>query len=109
MADSLTPPERETIVNASDADDTITVWSAQRPTITRLRKLASAELIEEGHYGKTIWAKFRLPAESLSFRNPMTAERRAQMRERAIAEGRSLPNQSRPRSRKQTATPSQVG
>lgn len=101
---SLTPPERETIVNGSDDDDTVTVWTAQRPIITRLRKLACATLLEEGHYGTTAWAKFELPAAALSFRNPMSAERREQMRQRALAEGRSLPDNARPVSQNQTET-----
>lgn len=85
--DALTAPERETMVNACDADDFITVWSAQRRIITRLRKLACAELLEEGHYGTTVWAKFKLPVEALSFRNPTTAAARDRRRQLLAARG----------------------
>lgn len=87
MTEALTPPERETMVNACDADDFVTVWSAQRKVITRLRKLACAELLEEGHYGTSAWAKFKLPVGALSFRTPLSAEQREQRRQQSLAHG----------------------
>lgn len=65
---SLTPPERETVVNGCDADDYIEVWTAQRKIITKLRKNPSARIIGWGRHGTTVWASFRLPARALSFR-----------------------------------------
>jgi hypothetical protein len=87
MAESLTAPERETVVNGCDADDFITVWTAQRPIITRLRKLTCAEVLDEGFYGTTVWAKFKLPAEALRFHNPMSADERDRRREAFVARG----------------------
>jgi hypothetical protein len=66
---NLTAPERETIVNVSDADDTISIWTAQRPIITKLRKNPAATLVDWGRYGTTIWASFTLPSNCLSFRS----------------------------------------
>jgi hypothetical protein len=84
---SLTPDERETVITASDADDHVIVHTAQRRVITRLKKLACAELIEEGHWGTTAHASFRLPVDALSFRNPTSPEERERRRQRLIARG----------------------
>jgi hypothetical protein len=69
---SLTAPERETVINFSDADDPAHVWTAQRPVITRLRANPAAELVKEGRIGSTPWAEFRLPAKLVSFRSVST-------------------------------------
>lgn len=87
---SLTAAERETIITMNDEDDFAELWSAQRPIITKLKKNASATLLEEGSYGSSVWARFRLPAELISFRSmkvkrELTDEQRAQLRERAKA------------------------
>lgn len=79
---SLTAPERETIIGTSDADDTWSIWTAQRPIITKLKRNPAAILKDEGHYGSTAWALFELPANLISFRSPrkgkpMSDEQRA--------------------------------
>jgi hypothetical protein len=84
---SLTAAERETVVNWSDADDEMTVWTAQRPIITKLKRNPAATLVEEGHHGTTAWALFRLPTNLLTFRTPrkgraMTDEQRMAASER---------------------------
>lgn len=66
---SLTAAERETIVTGCDADDHITIWTAQRPIITKLKKNDAAELLDEGVHEGSVWAKFRLDAGLLSFRS----------------------------------------
>jgi hypothetical protein len=66
---NLTPPERETVVTMNDEDDHMTVWTAQRPIITKLKANPAAKLIEEGNYGSSVWAKFELPAGLLTFRS----------------------------------------
>jgi hypothetical protein len=106
MVESLTAAERETLVNGSDADDTITVWTAQRPRIRRLRKLTCAEVVEEGTYGKSRWAKFKLPVAALSFRNPASAEVRQRRREAALARGASPRRNRTHESSSPTPTPS---
>jgi hypothetical protein len=65
---NLTPPERETVLLTSDADDSWSIWTAQRPVITKLKKNPDAVLVEEGSYGTTVWAKFTLPANLITFR-----------------------------------------
>jgi hypothetical protein len=66
---SLTPPERETILNWSDEEKTANIWTAQRPVITKLKANPAAELVDEGFIGTTAWAKFRFPAHLISFRS----------------------------------------
>jgi hypothetical protein len=84
---SLTAPERETVVTLNDEDDFAEIWTAQRPRITALKKNVAAVLLEEGKYGSSVWAKFRLPAELVSFRSKRTRrdlsdEQREQLRQR---------------------------
>jgi hypothetical protein len=70
---SLTAPERETVITFSDdADELAYVWTAQRRVITKLRANPSAELVTEGTIGTTGWAEFRLPARLISFRTRTT-------------------------------------
>ena len=66
---SLTAPERETVINWSDDEKIAHIWTAQRPVITKLKANPSATLINEGFYGQTAWAEFRLPARFVSFRS----------------------------------------
>ncbi|QEC49274.1 hypothetical protein FSW04_17940 [Baekduia soli] len=65
---SLTPYERETIVNGSDADSTLSVWTAQRKIITKLKKNPAATLVDEGKHEGSAWAQFEVPADLLTFR-----------------------------------------
>jgi hypothetical protein len=53
--------ERETVVNATDADDVVRVWSAQRTYITALRKSPSFTEIRCGVADGTEWAEFTIP------------------------------------------------
>jgi hypothetical protein len=78
---SLTAYERETTVNLNDADDTAQVFTAQRTVLTRLRRNPAAEEMESGVFDGTEWARFRLPAKLVSFRNPrvITEQRKAQL------------------------------
>jgi PHD/YefM family antitoxin component YafN of YafNO toxin-antitoxin module len=86
---SLTAPERETVIVGSDADDGLTIWTAQRPVITKLKNNPAAVLLEEGRHEGPAWARFSLPADLLSFRT-----RRRQLgseaRERLRDSGRRL-------------------
>jgi hypothetical protein len=83
----LTAPERETIVGLNDGEDTATIYSAQRVIINRLRKHPAAELIEEGTFGTSAWARFTIPSTYVTFRQPrvkreLTDEQRDAFRER---------------------------
>jgi hypothetical protein len=74
---SLTKPERETIVTMNDEDGSALIWTAQRPIITRLKRIG-AELLEEGDFEGTPWASFSLPRRNVSFkagRNQATVRR----------------------------------
>jgi hypothetical protein len=85
---SLTAAERETVVTGCDADDHITIWTAQRPIITKLKKNDAAELLEEGVHEGSVWAKFKLDAGLLSFRSgkrKVSPEQREAARARMVA------------------------
>lgn len=82
---NLTAPERETVITMNDADDHMTVWTAQRPLITKLRANPVATLVDEGYYGSTVWAQFTLPADMLTLRSgkrKVSDEQRAAAAER---------------------------
>lgn len=60
---SLTPAERETILNLDDESGVVRIWTAQRTVLTALRSKAGSgalEMISHGHHGTTEWAEFRL-------------------------------------------------
>jgi hypothetical protein len=65
--------ERETVVNATDADDIVRIWSAQRRYITRLRKHPRVTEIRAGTVDGTEWAEFTVPADQW---NPVTGVKR---------------------------------
>lgn len=88
MQQSLTAPERETVITACDQDAHMVIWTAQRPMITKLRRNPAAVLIEEGKIGSSVWARFQLPADLLTIRKPrqprvLSADQRETLRERA--------------------------
>lgn len=91
MTDSLSAPERETIVTVSDADDLVRIWSAQRRHITRMRRNAQFTQIRTGFHGTTEWAEFTVPADRWS---PVGVKRQVslteQQREQAAARLRAV-------------------
>lgn len=80
---SLNPWERETVVNASDGDDHVTIWTAQRRALTRLRKNAKAVEVRTGYHGTTEWAEFKIaadqwnPVSGIKSNRTMTDEQKA--------------------------------
>ncbi len=66
---SLTALERETIVTMNDDEDFMEIHTSQKPVITGLKKNPSAELLEEGNWGTTAWANFKLPKGLITFRS----------------------------------------
>lgn len=70
---SLNAAERETIINASDADGVVRIWTAQRPFITKLRRNPSFTEVASGQHGTSPWAEFTIPAERW---NPATGAKR---------------------------------
>ena len=73
MTDSLTPPERETVILMNDEDDFAEITTHQRTWVTRLRKNPAAEELEDLSYGSTTGARFRIPAKLVSVRTKQRA------------------------------------
>ena len=67
---SLSAFERETVITFSDGEETATVYTAQRPIITKLKRNPAARLIEEGKFEGSAWATFELDQSLVSFRRP---------------------------------------
>ena len=65
---SLSASERETVIVLNDEEDVTHIYTAQRPWITRLRKNASARLLEEGSFEGSAWARFEVPKELVNVR-----------------------------------------
>lgn len=86
MSESLSAAERETIVNWTEADENVTVWTAQRSLITRLRKLPAFIETRSGFYGTTAWAEFVCPVEDfrVTQKRVATALQRETARQRAL-------------------------
>jgi hypothetical protein len=80
---ALTESERETIIGMCDADNMATIYTAQKPLITKLNKNPAAVLLAAGNDGGTAWARYRLPAHLISVRKPttLTQEQRDQRSE----------------------------
>ena len=70
---ALTAPERETTVISTDWDDLVTVETAQRRYLTRLRKSARFTEVARGFYEGSEWARFTIPASEW---NPATGAKR---------------------------------
>lgn len=86
---NLNPHERETVVTMCDGDDLVSIWTAQRRQITRLRKHASYTETGSGYHGTTEWASFSIPASEWNVssgakvkRKPMSEEQRKVAAER---------------------------
>ena len=52
--------ERETVINTTDADDVVRIWSAIRTHITAMRKSPSFTEIRCGRVDGTEWAQFEI-------------------------------------------------
>jgi hypothetical protein len=101
MTQSLTPPERETVIIMDDELETCDVTTYQRRIYTKLTNNPAFELIEDLTWGTTIGGRFRGPASMISFRSrarqtTLTPERQAQAREQLakIRASRSRPSKS---------------
>jgi hypothetical protein len=66
---SLTDYERETIINMNDGEPIARIYTAQRRVITRLKNNPAAVLVDEGTHEGSVWARFTIPAELVSFRS----------------------------------------
>jgi hypothetical protein len=87
---SLSAAERDTTITMNDEETTAEIWTAQRRTITKLKKNPAATLLEEGVHDGSVWARFELPKEFVSFRSTKRTsasckEQREVLRERLAA------------------------
>ena len=73
VTDSLTAPERETVIVFNDEDDFAEITTHQRTWVTRLHKNPAAEKLEDLTYGSTTGARFRVPARLVSVRTKKRA------------------------------------
>ncbi len=91
--------ERETVITWSDADNGIaTVWTAQRPMVTRLQRIRGAERAEVHRTDAGAWTgeTWRVPVAAVLPRNPRVlrlseaekAQRASRLRARPIFHAR---------------------
>lgn len=71
---NLSSDERETNIISTDGDDLVTIWTAQRRHISKLRSNSNFTETHSGFHGNTEWAEFTIPAERW---NPVTGAKRA--------------------------------
>lgn len=88
---SLSAAERETTVTATDADDTVRIWTCQKRYLGRLRRHPSFTEVATGFHGSTEWAEFTIaaadwnPATGAKRKSGMTDAQKAALAERLRA------------------------
>jgi hypothetical protein len=82
---SLTPPERETVITFSDADNVAMVHTHQRKIITKLERNPAAEKVEDISFDGTVGAVFELPADLISFRSSRRTGRKLTEEQKQVA------------------------
>lgn len=70
---SLNSFERETVITASDGDDLVRVWTAQRTVITRISRDSRFTIVDSGEHEGTRWVSATIPADKW---NPVTGAKR---------------------------------
>lgn len=90
MTDSLTRPERETVILLNDEDHFAEITTHQRTWVTKLRKNPAAEELEDLSHGSTAGGRFRVPAKLVSVRTKqrsvvLSEEEKARRAERLAA------------------------
>ena len=86
---SLTPSERETVINMADDTTDAHVFTYQRRVIASLKKNPVAQLIDEGIFEGTRWAYFFIPASMVTFRMPRQRRPNSGQFAREASDGRS--------------------
>jgi hypothetical protein len=80
---ALSAAERETVINATDDGADVSIWTAQRRFINRLRKHPSFTEVASGFHDGSEWASFTIPfdqwnpASGAKRQSTMTAEQKA--------------------------------
>ena len=83
--ENFTAAERETIIRWDDEADMVSIWSAQRPVITKLRRNPAFTEVKSGSHGSSPWAEFTIPVDRFTFgaKRVLSEETKATMRDRA--------------------------
>ncbi|HKN44261.1 MAG TPA: hypothetical protein VJW23_10075 [Propionibacteriaceae bacterium] len=66
MIDNLSAAERETVITTSDDDHLVSIWTAQKRFITKMRKNPQFTEVETGFYGTSEFSVFTIPADRWS-------------------------------------------
>jgi hypothetical protein len=66
--------ERETVVNATDADAEVRIWTAQRAYIGKLRRHPKFTETRSGYVDGSEWAEFVIPRDQW---NPASGAKRS--------------------------------
>lgn len=87
--ESLSAPERETVINMDDESELVMIFTAQRRIITKLRANSAFTEVRSGTHGGSLWAEFTIPTDrfTIGSKRVVTDETRAEMRERARGRG----------------------
>lgn len=72
MKESLTAPERETVITMSDDSDQVEIWTHQRRIHTKLINNPAFELLEDLSFGRTVGGRFVGHRSMISFRSKRT-------------------------------------
>jgi hypothetical protein len=67
------PSERETVINCTDADDVVRIFTCQARYLGRLRRDPRFVEVRSGRYGDTPWGEFEIAATEW---NPVTGAKR---------------------------------
>ncbi len=78
--------ERETVINSSDGDDLVRIWTAQRRYITKLRKDSRFTETASGVLESSEWSSFTIEA---SLWSPLGVKRRVSLTEHQRNEARN--------------------
>lgn len=86
---TLNAYERETVVNMSDGDDVVRIWTAQRTVMTALDKRPDFRCVERGDFDGQPYAAYEIDADRFSLgrarktRRDLTDAQREELSERA--------------------------
>jgi len=86
MVDNLTAAERETVINASEDDNLVRIWTAQKRFISRMRKNPQFTEVRSGFFGTSEWAEFTVPADRWS---PLGVKRQVSLTEQQRIQART--------------------
>ena len=86
--ENFTAAERETIIRWDDEADLVSIWSAQRPVITKLRRNPAFTEVKSGSHGSSPWAEFTIPVTEFRFSAKRAVSESQREAARALARSR---------------------